>query len=382
MLAERLPPEFTGSGRQAVFLGRALAANGVTTIGLCSSPNGIPLWDESWGFPILRFQTSPKEPRRALEFAAKSAFWLVRNRNLYDILHVHGYCVGGFLGGVIAKMLGKKTVYKITLPGEDDPRALLRSRFGWLKILLLNRFDAVIMVSRRVQRWIDRFSIRGPKFFTIPNGVDGKFYPDQSLDREARAELVRDYQLDKNAQIVSYVGSIEYRKGVDVLAQAWPKIISESPRSRLFLVGPFSERTSFYEQLKSLLADHLGKTVFLTGKVSDPERYYRASDVFVFPSRNESFGNALVEAMACGIACVATSIEGLTNEILIDGYNGLVAEQEDHEGFAAKVLSVLDNSQLKNNLALNAMKTVNERFRLDNIAKQYRELYSSLLNQG
>ena len=93
------------------------------------------------------------------------------------------------------------------------------------------------------------------------------------------------------------------------------------------MVGPFFEQTNFHREFVSLLGEHLGRTVFLVGNVSDPECYYRASDVFVFPSRNESFGNVLVEAMACGRACVATLIDGVTESILLNGNNGIIVNQ-------------------------------------------------------
>jgi len=82
----------------------------------------------------------------------------------------------------------------------------------------------------------------------------------------------------------------------------------------------------------TILGEHLGKTVFLVGNVPDPELYYQASDVFVFPSRNESFGNVLLEAMACGRACVATLIHGVTESIIVDGHNGIVVNQEESQG--------------------------------------------------
>lgn len=281
MLAEMLPPEYTGSGMQAVFLGKALVRRRVRTIALCSNPGGKSGWDESWGFPIFRLHTSSKERLRGLEFAIRSMIWLMRNRAEYDILHIHGACWGGLGGSVVARMLGKKTLYKITLPGEDDPEALFRSRLGDIKIRALDRFDAFICISNRVQKCVRDFRQGGPRLFTIPNGVDERFLYDEEANKEARGKVITRYRLADNAHIVSYVGSIEHRKGIDVLARAWPRIVSDLSQSRLFLVGPFLDESPFCQRLRALLGNHLGKTAFLVGKISDPALYYRASDVFV-----------------------------------------------------------------------------------------------------
>jgi glycosyltransferase involved in cell wall biosynthesis len=316
---------------------------------------------------------------RSLEFAIKSARWLLKHRSEYDILHVHGYCSGGFIGSIVAKTLGKKTIYKITLPGEDDPEALHQSRLGRMKVFLLSHFDALVSISNRVQKRIENFGFENTRMFTIPNGVDERFRFDEDADKEARRELIRKHQLNKDARIISFMGSIEYRKGVDVLARAWPRIVSQVPESRLLMVGPFFEQTRFHQQLVSLLGEHLGKTVFLVGNVSDPECYYRASDVFVFPSRNESFGNVLVEAMACGRACVATLINGVTESIIQDGYNGIIINQDDHEALAKAVGTILTHPHLECQLGENAANTVKEKYRIDTIAESYQKLYRSLL---
>ena len=381
MLAEKLPPEFTGSGKQAVFLGKALTGKNVDVVGLCSNSNGQSDKDVSWGFPIFRLHTSSNERLRSLEFAIKSTIWLLKHRNEYDILHVHGYCSGGLMGSIVAKTLGKKTIYKVTLPGEDDPEALYQSWFGKLKILLLGQFDAFVSISNRVQKRVEDFGIKNVRNCTIPNGVDERFCLNEAANREARRELITKHQLDKDARIVLFMGSIEYRKGVDVLARAWPRIVSQAPESRLLMVGPFFEQTNFHQQLVSLLGEHLGRTVFLVGYVSNPECYYRASDVFVFPSRNESFGNVLAEAMACGKACVAADIKGVTTSIITNGYDGLIVESEDPNGLGNAILSILRKPELRNRLTGNAVKTVDEHFTIDGIAEKYVDLYKLLLGE-
>jgi glycosyltransferase involved in cell wall biosynthesis len=379
MLAEKLPPEFTGSGKQALFLGKALTAKNVDIVGICSNPNGKSAMDLTWGFPIFRLGTSYQEFLGSLQFAVKSTIWLLKNKKHYDMLHVHGYCLAAITSLAISRLLGKKTIYKITLPGEDDPNAIYKSRFGRIKNLLISKFDAFVAVSERVRKATEEFEYPITKVYTVSNGVDERFRSDKVVGKEARENVLKKYGLDQNCKIVLFMGSIEYRKGVDILARAWPHIISEIPESRLLLVGPFFKGIEFQQRVVNQLDDYLGKTVFMVGNVEDPEFYYHASDVFVFPSRNESFGNVLVEAMACGRACVATRIEGVTDDILVDGYNGFIVEQEDDDALTKAIIAILRDRKLKHYLGENALRTVDEKFRMETIAEGYMDLYETLL---
>jgi glycosyltransferase involved in cell wall biosynthesis len=380
MLAEKFPPEFTGSGKQAVSLACALSQKNVQVIAICSRPLEKSSIDYSERFPIIRLRSSRRTRLRSFQFAMKSMIWLWRNRNKYDILHAHGYCWAAITALLVSKLLGKKTLYKITLPGEDDPSAIYNSRFGRIKSMFINKFDAFVAISNLVFKCTKGFERAINNIFTIPNGVDQKFSFNNAANIEARKSLIKGFRLDQDARIISYVGSIERRKGIDVLARSWHRICSEIPESRLFLVGPYFEGTEFYKWLVEFIREYLGTKVFLIGKVANPELYYRASDVFVFPSRNEGLPNALLEAMACGTACVATRIEGITDDILLNSYNGLLVDQEDNEALADSVVSILRNPELKKYLAMNAVKTVDEKFRIDMIAEKYHEMYKYLLN--
>jgi glycosyltransferase involved in cell wall biosynthesis len=115
------------------------------------------------------------------------------------------------------------------------------------------------------------------------------------------------------------------------------------------------------------------------GYVEDPEVYYRASDVFAFPSRNESFGNVLAEAMACGTACIATRIEGVTEQLIVNRYNGIIVEQNDHKALADAIVCILSAPALKSDLAGNAARTIKERFGGVVVAGTLREVYEGVI---
>jgi glycosyltransferase involved in cell wall biosynthesis len=378
-LAEKFPPEYSGSGKQAVIMTRALLGKDISGIAICSTPTWKSYVDHSCGFPILHIGSSGRGWLRSFQFAFRSMIWLLRNRDKYDLIHLHGYCWAAITSIVVGKLLAKKTLYGVAIPGDDDLQGICKSRFGRIKGLVFSRVDGFIANSSRVRKDIEAFGYPNGRIYLVPNGVDEKYCFDKRATDSARGYALKRYQFDENVKIISYMGSIQFLKGIDVLARAWPRIMSKIPEARLILVGPYYEHTEFHRWLIDLLQQYLGQSVFLVGYIEDPEVYYRASDVFVFPSRNESFGNVLVEAMACGTACVATRIDGVTDNILENGYNGLVVEQENHEALGDAILSVLRDPDLRDHLSTRGVQTVNDKFRMDLIAQKYQSLYSSLL---
>ncbi len=191
MLAEKFPPEFTGSGQQAMYLSKALKDRDIQVVGLCSYPSKKTVIDYSELFPIVRLKSSPHERVRPFEFVLRSVVWLFMNRKKFDILHVHGYCLAAIPAMLIAKLFGKKSVYKITLPGEDDPRALYQSRFGRIKNIFIDKFDAFVVISTRVLKVVKDFGKMPSKVVMISNGVDNKFCVDQRASAEAKRVFVR-----------------------------------------------------------------------------------------------------------------------------------------------------------------------------------------------
>jgi glycosyltransferase involved in cell wall biosynthesis len=382
MLAEKLPPEFTGSGKQAAFLAKALVEKGISTIGICSNPYSKTTVDRSWGFPIFRVHTSPNSRVRSVQFAFRSMVKLLQNRHEYDILHVHGYCLAAITSLITAKCLGKKALYKVAIPGDDDIRAIRKSRLGCIKAFFIRRFDKFIAISDFVRKGLKTAGCPEAKIVSIPNGVEKRFAWNEEGRREAKQDLIKQLMLDKNCKIISYVGSIQHLKGIDVLARAWPLVVSKIPSATLLLVGPLCNGKESDQMPVPWLHDYIGKSVFLVGIVENPEVFYRASDVFVFPSRNESFGNVLVEAMGCGTACVATRIEGVTEQIITDSYDGIVVEQEDIKGISQAILTILRDPTLAGYLGRNAAETVDRKFRMERVAEEYRKHYCVLLNGG
>lgn len=201
----------------------------------------------------------------------------------------------------------------------------------------------VIVLSTRMQRYLEHNDLVYLDIQLIPNGVDtNRFHP--ALEHCTGA----------NAQTVICVSQLRYEKGIDVLLQAWHLVQQQLPDSRLIIIGNGPLQPQL-ERLANALA--IADSVEFAGLRSDvPQQLHRGS-IAVLPSRWEGMPNALLEAMASGLACVATRVSG-SEDVIQHGYNGLLVEAEDYRGLANALLTLLQNPSLTKKYGRTALNTI------------------------
>jgi glycosyltransferase involved in cell wall biosynthesis len=143
------------------------------------------------------------------------------------------------------------------------------------------------------------------------------------------------------------------------------------------LIGGYSRNEESYgEGLEQRARRALGPRVILTGYREDRQRYLNALDIFIFPSHAESFGLALVEAMATGLPCAAYGKDGVL-DIICDGADGLLAAARDVAGLTAIVKRLLADPALRARLGgaarEKAVSRFSEREMLAGIGETYRK---------
>jgi glycosyltransferase involved in cell wall biosynthesis len=203
------------------------------------------------------------------------------------------------------------------------------------------------------------------KIVVIPNGVDIKLF-NKRKDGSV---------LDGDPKIL-YVGSLSWTKGIDILIRAVARVRSDLPGMRLHLVGP---TTSFSEEIRLLIRkEGVEKEVLFHNYVphSILPRYYGSADICIFPSRLESFGLVILEAMASGAPIVASNIPSF-REILSDGESGLLFESGNDEALS-KAISTLVGDPLLRKRVCQAALQVARKYSWENIAQRYLDLYNQL----
>jgi glycosyltransferase involved in cell wall biosynthesis len=147
-----------------------------------------------------------------------------------------------------------------------------------------------------------------------------------------------------------YVGRVSREKDLDVLADAYRKLRDEKVPVQLSIVGhgPYSET----------LAEALPEALF-TGYLQGKElaEAYASSDIFVFPSTTDTFGNVIIEAQASGVP-VVVSDSGGPKELVEGQNNGLVTKSRDSEDFARAIRSLVNDPARRREMGENARESV------------------------
>jgi glycosyltransferase involved in cell wall biosynthesis len=203
--------------------------------------------------------------------------------------------------------------------------------------MLLESADAVTCVSDDLGRLLKKQFPGSYSPETIYNGIDLDFWTSKSPIESERPT-------NEQTLIVS-VGALAEVKGHDVLIRAFPLVLSSYPDATLLLIGE-GPRRSAYEALADSLG--LSENVQFTGWLSPKAvrtRLQQAS-VFVFPSRHEGFGIALVEAMAVGVPIVASDIGGIPEVI---GHAGTLVPPDEPEELSEAICFVLGDQTPQRN---------------------------------
>jgi len=150
------------------------------------------------------------------------------------------------------------------------------------------------------------------------------------------------------------------------------------PQAQLIIVG-----SGDLQPQLSRMARELGivESVEFAGLQSDVRAQFHGGGVAVLPSRCEGMSNALLEAMACGLPCIATRVSG-SEDLITHGINGLLVEPEDYGGLAQALLTLLRDPLLAQRYAQAARATIENHFSLDEVADKYVELYRQMVGSG
>jgi len=229
-----------------------------------------------------------------------------------------------------------------------------------------------IAVSNYVQDLtVETFGVSARNSAVIPNAVSP---PTVSSVSEPAFKLPDDY--------VMYAGHVSYRKGADVLAQAMRGVLIKRPNLHLVYVGGiFSEKGRLVsDDILCLLGPDLKERVHFLGRISREETLYcmTKAKVFAFPSRLESFGLVVVEAMSCGVPVVFTR-HGPGPEIVEDGVTGLLADPSSADDVQNKIVRLLDDDPLAKRLVAAAHHAIETKFSAEQCAAKSEEFYRQLL---
>lgn len=260
------------------------------------------------------------------------------------------------------------------------PRTL-RSRQKWVFDKLagehLFRDAARIIATSESEsnEYFDVFPETNPnKIRHVPNGVDLDVYREVPASGNFRSE----FGLNTDTPLVLFVGRLDDMKGVDLLIDGFTEIREANPDAQLFLVGPDD---GLQDDLTAQAARFgLAEHVHFVGPLYDTAKLqaYVDADVFVLPSkyRYESFGNVVIEAMACGTAVVLTEKCGASEWIPAKAGRTVEASPAD---IAAGIIEILGDDDIRAEMATTGRELVLEQFNWGAVAESIEDIYNEVL---
>ena len=228
-----------------------------------------------------------------------------------------------------------------------------RRTYGWA--------DAIVVPSRGAARWVDE-NIRGPLLRVIPNPVRNTLGP--APPGQPRPE-----------RLVVALGRLSPEKQLDYLLRAFRCCSPRHPDWSLEIVGEGPDRG----RLETLAAEFgIRQRVRFPGSVPDPETVLRKADLFVLTSRYEGFPNALLEAMACGLAVVSFDCPSGPSEIIRPGVDGVLVPAQDLAALADSMDRLMSDASERRRLATRAVE-VAERFGVERIMSMWEDVIGEVL---
>ena len=298
---------------------------------------------------------------------------ILREGHRVELLHAHHLYLDAIAALVVGRLRGRPVVAKMVgaSPGGDLDR-LHRTVGGSLLLRWLRGLDAVVAPSPACRTELLEAGFAAERIHVIANGVDiSLFCPEPGSESPELLSL-------GGGPLVVYTGRMIEAKGLLELMDAWLLLLREVPDAQLALVGsgPLEAELRWRASAPPLIG-----RVHLTGEVSNVRPYLRAATAFVFPSWAEGLPNALLEAMAMGLPCVASDIAPIAS-MLTHGEEGLLVAVKSPEDLARALLRVLKESALAARLGRAARKRVEAEFSLEHVVDALETLYRALTSRG
>jgi glycosyltransferase involved in cell wall biosynthesis len=339
-----------------------LTVNGLREIGqraaLVAHPDGALRQRAAEGLELI-----PLAPRTELDLTAAWRLARVVKRLQPDIIHAHD--AHGVAMASLALSLGGG-------PAADGPALVVSRRVDFhLRSNSFSRWkhrqvDCFIAASEAIRQMLIADGVSPERTVTVHEGID--------VDHVRAAPPVNVHEvfwLPHNAPVVGNVAALVPHKGHRHLIEAARLVNRQMPDVRFIVLGEGELREGLERQVRE---HHLEKHVFLPGFRTDVLGCMKGFDLFAMSSVTEGLGTALLDAMACERAIVATRTGGIP-EVVEDGVTGRLAAPRDHAAMAQLILALLADDGLRRQMGDAGLARVQTRFTVERMVTETAAVY-------
>ena len=366
-------PTYGGSGVVATELGKELAERGHEVHFISYAlPFRLDAYHENIFFHEVELPEYPLFEDSLYSLSLTSKMVDVVLYDELDILHVH-YAIPHASSAYNAKQIlneqGRDIKIITTLHGTDitliglDPTLLPLVRFS------IDKSDGVTAVSRFLrEKTLTNFGLQRD-VEVIPNFVNINHWRRQDGER-LRAQFA-----PNGEKVLVHVSNFRPVKRVLDVVRTFAQVRERVP-SRLVMVGDGPDRAEAERLCREL---NIVPDVRFLGKQDALPEILSASDLFLMPSQSESFGLSALEAMACGLPALTSSVGGLP-ELNLHGTTGYISEIGDVERMARYAIELLTEPKRYARFSTAARDRAQKHFSAEDVVPQYERYYERILN--
>ncbi len=366
-------PTYGGSGVLATELGKALALDGHEIHFISYAlPQRLNRFVENIFYHEVEMSSYPLFENNLYGLALTSKMLEVMNYEKLDILHVH-YAIPHATSAYLTKQIMRKNHSDVkiitTLHGTDITLVGLEPSFLPLVKFSIEESDGVTAVSRFLkEKTLTNYHIE-KDIEVIYNFIDNDVFK-----KNASCDL-RKHLAPQGEKLMVHVSNFRPVKRVTDTIRILKEVREKIP-SKLILVGDGPDRSECERLAREL---DLQKEVIFLGKQDILSEILSTSDLFLMPSQSESFGLSALEAMACGVPVISSSVGGLP-ELIIHNETGYIAEFGDVGRMAKYAVDLLTNKKKYDSFSKNSEERAQTKFNKNVIVPQYLNYYEKVLN--
>ncbi len=302
-----------------------------------------------------------------------------RRKNVPLVSTVHGYLIHVILYDPVNRDYTRRFENQFT---DEERRKVIDEELRPLAKSQERIFRTADRLVFLTERLLDDFrfyytDIDTKRAVVIPNGSDiYRYYDDKRVT--ARAKEIKE-KIGRNSQIILYTGRFSREKGIVDLAGAFDIVAQYYPNAKLLLVGNGYESASVFNHIRP----DFWKNIYFSNWINNRRElaaYYRASDVFVAPSYNESFGLSILESLMMATPVITSDIDG-PRELFVKPGLSLGIEPGNIEQLASLITYLLSRPGESKQKTLKAQRTAIERYNLDNTVDKTLRLYEEVIRE-
>ncbi|MDI6813415.1 MAG: glycosyltransferase family 4 protein [Deltaproteobacteria bacterium] len=358
-ISSEFPPPWKGLAPGPYELSLAQARRGNELLVLARERGDTVAFDRSLPFKIIRIAAS-----RDAIFSLKAGLLARRlhQRHPFHVIHAHGFSAIGPAMLRHLRLLSVPVAAHVHIVRAKQARqGLSASRISlWQERIYLNGADFLLTVSDQLASE-SRLLAPQTHAINVGNGANIKLFQ-VSTKRKTNGELR-----------LLFVGTLNGRKGEDVILSACQQLGTESLPWRITVVGDGPRYEVFQEKVKGAGLSKKVRVLRYVDYNKMPDLYQWA-DVFLFPSFSEGMPKAVLEAMACGCAVILSDIPGC-RELVAEGRNGFLIPPDRPDLLAEAVQRFFKDPGLIQRMGQASRSIIEQRYTWDAVAKRVEECY-------